>query len=93
MIPQLQKQFESHSPYDMLNELRRMFEKQAAVEPYDLTNALYNCKQEDSKSVGAHDLEMKSYMDPLEQINYHYKEFGSFVRNFDMHCTGKTVSE
>ena len=52
----------------MLNELRRMFEKPAAVEIYDLIDALHSCKQEDGKPVSAHVLEMKSYKDQLEDL-------------------------
>ncbi|GJS21660.1 hypothetical protein Tco_0567783 [Tanacetum coccineum] len=36
MTPELHRQFELHYPYDMVQELRSMFEKQAGVEKFDL---------------------------------------------------------
>nr|GFB94095.1 hypothetical protein [Tanacetum cinerariifolium] len=59
------------------------------------------------KSVSAHVLEMKGYMDQLHAFGKSYdndiainliniflnKDFGDFVRNFNMHCVGKTVTE
>nr|GFA51854.1 retrotransposon protein, putative, Ty1-copia subclass [Tanacetum cinerariifolium] len=58
------------------------------------------------KFVSAHVLEMKGYMDQLHALGKSYdndmainlinmslnKDFGDFVRNFNMHCVGKTVT-
>ncbi|GKB99512.1 hypothetical protein Tco_0985649, partial [Tanacetum coccineum] len=41
------------------------FEKPQAVEIYDLVDTLHSCKQASGKSVSAHVLEMKGYMDQL----------------------------
>ena len=62
MDTQLQKRFEPFGPMDMINELRRMFEKPPAAELYDLIESLHNCKQEAGKSVSAHFLSMKYYI-------------------------------
>nr|GFC09819.1 hypothetical protein [Tanacetum cinerariifolium] len=84
-----------------------MFEKPQAVEIYNLVDALHSCKQASKKSVSAHVLEMKGYMDQLHDLGKSYdndmainlinrplnKDFGDFVRNFNMHCVGKTVTE
>nr|GEX30777.1 hypothetical protein [Tanacetum cinerariifolium] len=65
------------------------------------------CKQALGKSVSAHVLEMKGYMDQLHALGKSYDndmainlinrsrdmDFGDFVRNFNMHCVGKTVTE
>nr|GEX46349.1 zinc finger, CCHC-type [Tanacetum cinerariifolium] len=78
-----------------------------AVEIYDLLDALHSCKQASGKSVSAHVLEMKGYTDQLHALGKSYdndmvinlinrsinKDFGDFVRNFNMHCVGKTVTE
>nr|GFB55570.1 hypothetical protein [Tanacetum cinerariifolium] len=61
----LQKLFESYPPQLMLAELKKMFEKPQTVEIYDLVDALHSCKQAPGKSVSAHVLEMKGYMDQL----------------------------
>nr|GEU74073.1 hypothetical protein [Tanacetum cinerariifolium] len=36
MTPELHRQFENYSPYEMLQELKSMFEKQAGVKRFDL---------------------------------------------------------
>ncbi|GJT33166.1 retrotransposon protein, putative, ty1-copia subclass [Tanacetum coccineum] len=77
MSPALQRQFENYPPQNMLAELRKMFEKPPAVEIYDLVDSLHSCKQA-----------------PVNLINRSLnKDFGDFVRNFNMHCVGKTVSD
>ncbi|GJT95020.1 putative RNA-directed DNA polymerase [Tanacetum coccineum] len=67
----------------------------------------FPCKQALGKSVSAHVLEMKGYMDQLQALGKPYdndmainlinislnKDFVDFVRNFNMHCVGKTVSD
>nr|GEV29209.1 hypothetical protein [Tanacetum cinerariifolium] len=68
----LQKQFESYPPQLMLAELKKMFEKPQAVQIYDLVDALHNCKQASGKSVRAHVLEMKGYMDQLHALEKSY---------------------
>nr|GFA65985.1 hypothetical protein [Tanacetum cinerariifolium] len=65
-----------------------------------------HCKHAPGKSVSAHVLEIKGYMDQLHALGKSYdndmainlinrslnKDFGDFVRNFNMHCVGKTVT-
>nr|GEW77245.1 putative retrotransposon protein [Tanacetum cinerariifolium] len=84
-----------------------MFEKPQAVEIYDLVDALHSCKQALGKFVIAHVFEMKGYMDQLHALGKSYdndmainlinrslnKDFVDFVKNFNMHCVGKTVTE
>nr|GFB50646.1 hypothetical protein [Tanacetum cinerariifolium] len=43
-----------------------------AVEIYDLVDALHSCKQASGKSVSAHVLEMKGYMDQLHALGKSY---------------------
>ncbi|GJU15473.1 retrotransposon protein, putative, ty1-copia subclass [Tanacetum coccineum] len=107
MSPALQRQFENYPPQNMLAELRKMFEKPPAVEIYDLVDALHSCRQAPGKPVSEHVLEMKGLMDQLHTLGKPYdndmavnlinrslnKDFGDFVRNFNMHCVGKTVTE
>ncbi|GJW24683.1 zinc finger, CCHC-type containing protein [Tanacetum coccineum] len=62
MTPELHRQFELHYPYDMVQELRSMFEKQAGVEKFDLIQSFHACKQEEGKSVADYVLKMKGYV-------------------------------
>ncbi|GJR13233.1 retrotransposon protein, putative, ty1-copia subclass [Tanacetum coccineum] len=47
--PELHRQFKNSSPYEMLQELKPMFEKQARVERFDLIQTFHACKQEEGK--------------------------------------------
>ncbi|GJR08705.1 retrotransposon protein, putative, ty1-copia subclass [Tanacetum coccineum] len=107
MTPELHRQFELHYPYDMVQELRSMFEKQAGVEKFDLIQSFHACKQEEGKSVADYVLKMKGYVEQLERLGYMLpqdisvglilngltKDFVGFVRNYNMHNMGKTIGE
>nr|GEY08815.1 zinc finger, CCHC-type [Tanacetum cinerariifolium] len=77
MTPELPRQFEIYSPYEMLQELSSMFEKQAGVERFDLIQTFHACKQE----------EVGLFLNGLT------KDFAGFVRNYNMHNMGKTIGE
>nr|GEX05754.1 retrotransposon protein, putative, Ty1-copia subclass [Tanacetum cinerariifolium] len=107
MTPELHRQFKKISPYEMLQELISMFEKQAGVERFDLIQTFHACKQEDGKSVSQYVLKMKGYVDKLERLGYvlpqdlsvglilngFTSDFAEFVRNHNMHNMGKTIGE
>ncbi|GJX25545.1 retrotransposon protein, putative, ty1-copia subclass [Tanacetum coccineum] len=107
MTPELHRQFELHYPYDMVQELRSMFEKQAGVEKFDLIQSFHACKQEEGKSVADYVLKMKGYVEQLERLGYMLpqdisvglilngltKDFVGFVRNYNMHNMGKTIGK
>ena len=48
MIPELQKDFEHHSAYDMITQLKDMFLQQAHVERLETVRALHACRMDDS---------------------------------------------
>ncbi|GJS21144.1 retrotransposon protein, putative, ty1-copia subclass [Tanacetum coccineum] len=60
MTPELHRQFENSSPYDMIKELKAMFEKQVGVERFDLIQTFHACKQEEGKLVAAYKAKKKS---------------------------------
>ncbi|GJV52143.1 zinc finger, CCHC-type containing protein [Tanacetum coccineum] len=93
--------------YDMLQELKAMFSKQAEQELLQTVREFHTYKQEEGQSVSSHVLKMKSYIDNLERLGQPVgqnlavslilvslnKDFASFVQNFNMHGMGKTVNE
>ncbi|GJU01149.1 retrotransposon protein, putative, ty1-copia subclass [Tanacetum coccineum] len=107
MTPELHRQFENSSPYDMIKELKSMFEKQAGVEWFDLIQTFHACKQEEGKSVSSYVLKMKGYVEQLEHLGYVLpqdisvglilngltSDFAGFVKNYIMHNMGKTIGE
>nr|XP_043639354.1 uncharacterized protein LOC122610428 [Erigeron canadensis] len=107
MSPELQKQFELYTPYDMISELKSLYEKQAGVELFDNVVELHDMKLESRKPVSSHVLKMKSIFDKMESMEYAYhkdvkvgmifkslpNEFESFVQNYNMHSMKKSVNE
>ncbi|GJV48971.1 retrotransposon protein, putative, ty1-copia subclass [Tanacetum coccineum] len=80
MTPELDRQFENYSPYEMLQELKFMFEKQAGMKGYvdQLERLGYMLPQ---------DLIVGLILNGLT------KYFAGFVRNYNMHKMGKTIGE
>ncbi|GJQ97602.1 retrotransposon protein, putative, ty1-copia subclass [Tanacetum coccineum] len=107
MTPELHRQFENYSPYEMLQELKSMFDKQVGVERFNLIQTFYACKQEKGKPVAAYVLKMKGYVDQVEHLGYVLPQdlcvglilngltryFDGFVRNYNMHNMGKTIAK
>nr|GEU98549.1 retrotransposon protein, putative, Ty1-copia subclass [Tanacetum cinerariifolium] len=107
MTPELHIQFENSSAYDMIQELKSMFEKQAGVERFGLIQTFHACKQDEGKPVAVYVLQIKGYVDQLERLGYMLpqdlivglilngltKDFAGFVRNYNMHNMGKTIGE
>nr|GEW67424.1 hypothetical protein [Tanacetum cinerariifolium] len=107
MNHELHKQCENYSSYEMLRELKSMFEKQARVERFDLIQTFHACKQDDGKPVSTYVLKLKDYVEQLERLGYVLpqdlcvglilngltSDFVGFVRNYNMHNMGKTIGE
>nr|GFA04976.1 hypothetical protein [Tanacetum cinerariifolium] len=80
MTPELHRQFKNYSPYEMLQELRSMFEKQTGMKGYvdQLKHLGYVLPQD--LTVGL-------------MLNGLTKDFAGFVRNYNVHNMEKTISE
>nr|GEZ34737.1 K(+) efflux antiporter 4-like [Tanacetum cinerariifolium] len=59
---ELHRQFKNSSPYEMLQELKSMFEKQAGMERFDLIQTFLACKQKEGKSDSQYVLKMKGML-------------------------------
>ncbi|GJZ95108.1 hypothetical protein Tco_0667311 [Tanacetum coccineum] len=70
MSLELQRTLENYKAYDMIQELKTIFEEQAKQELFETVKAFHACKHEDGQSVGTYILKMKSYLDTLERIGY-----------------------
>ncbi|GKD49775.1 hypothetical protein Tco_1278751, partial [Tanacetum coccineum] len=79
----LQRTLEKYNAYDMLKELKTMFEEQAKQTLFKIVKAFHACKQEDGMSV-SYLLKMKSYLDTLERLGYVMP---------NMHIMGKTIAK
>ncbi|GKB72268.1 zinc finger, CCHC-type containing protein, partial [Tanacetum coccineum] len=107
MSPDLQRTLEKYNAYDMMKELKTMFEEQAKQELFEIVKAFHACKHEKGQSVSSYLLQMKSYLDTLERLGYAMqnklgvslilnslnKDYDQFVQNYNMHSMGKMIVE
>ena len=107
MIPEIQKNLEELTAFDMLRELKTMFQQQAEQELFETVKAFHACKQEEGQSVRSYVLKMKGYLDQMERLGYPMpqvlgvcliltslsKDYDQFVMNYNMHSMGKTIAE
>ncbi|GKB51286.1 hypothetical protein Tco_0902039 [Tanacetum coccineum] len=98
MTLELQKEMENHNAYDMINELKSMFQTQGSQELYDTQRRLNACKMEEGQSVSSHVLKIESYVDKLERLGHPMPHvladnivlcslpnlFDNFVMNYNM---------
>ena len=104
--PGLQRHFERHGAYEMFQELKFIFKKNARIERYETSDKLYACKMENN-SVSEHILRMSGYYNrqadlgvelPPEAVNDRVLQslppsYKSFVLNYNMQGMNKSVSE
>ncbi|GJX55360.1 zinc finger, CCHC-type containing protein, partial [Tanacetum coccineum] len=107
MSPNLQRTLEKFNAYDMLKELKTMFEEKAKQELFEMVKVFHACKQEDGQSVSSYLLEMKSYLDTLERLRFAMlnelgvslilnslnKDYDQFIQNYNMHSMGNMIVE
>ena len=66
--PGLQKHFESHGAYEMLQELKLVFQTHARVERYETSDKYFAYKMEENNSASEHALRMSEYYNHLNQV-------------------------
>ena len=107
MTSAIQKQLEDMEAYQMVTQLKEMFQEQARQERYATSKALFGCKMVAGSSVSAHVLKMKSHIDHLEKLGAPISQelatdlilqslpstFDQFVLNFNMNSLEKTIPE
>ncbi|GKC58747.1 zinc finger, CCHC-type containing protein [Tanacetum coccineum] len=107
MDPDIQKNLEHLGAYDMLKELKTLYAQQAYQELLQTMREFHACKQEEGQSVSSYVLKMKSCIDNLERLGHAMtqnlsvslillllrKEYDGFVRNYNMHNMGKTLTK
>ena len=56
--PRLQQSFECHGAYEMFRELKLIFQTNARIERYEISNKFYSCKMHENCSVSEHILKI-----------------------------------
>ncbi|KAJ9542767.1 hypothetical protein OSB04_029273 [Centaurea solstitialis] len=107
MIPDLQAELINTNAYDMIRQLRDMFQTQARTERYDATKAFNECKMIKGTSVSDHVMKMKRHLDHLERLGHPVplqlatdtilnslsEDYRPFVVNYNMNNMEKTIAE
>nr|GEW67048.1 zinc finger, CCHC-type [Tanacetum cinerariifolium] len=107
MTLEIQKNLEDRTAFEILQELKTMFQQQAEQEQFETVKAFHACKQEEGQSISTYVLKMKSYLDQIERLSYPMplvlgvnliltslsKVYDQFVQNYNMHDIGKTIPE
>ena len=66
--PGFQKRFEHHGAYEMLQELKLVFQTHAHVERYETSNKYFAYKMEENSLTSEHVLRMSGYFNLLNQV-------------------------
>ncbi|KAK8689920.1 hypothetical protein V6N13_088627 [Hibiscus sabdariffa] len=107
MDSELQKQHENMVAYEMIQNLKEIYEGQACQERYETSKALFQCKMTEGTPVGAHVIKMMGYVQTLEKLGFPLKNelatdlilqslsgsFKPFVLNFNMNEINKTLPQ
>ena len=107
MSSELQKDLENMEAYDMIFNLKEMFQQQARQERYETAKALHSCKMAEGTSVSAHVLKMKGYIEHLDRLRFPLSQelatdlilnslpdsYGQFVMNYNMNEMDKSISK
>ncbi|GKB07114.1 zinc finger, CCHC-type containing protein [Tanacetum coccineum] len=70
MTLEIQKNLEDCTAFEILQELKTMFQQQAKQELFETVKAFHACKQEEGQSVRTYVLKMKSNLDQMERLGY-----------------------
>ncbi|KAI3731931.1 hypothetical protein L1987_63124 [Smallanthus sonchifolius] len=107
MSRELQKSMEDLDAFDMIEQLKGMFLKQARQERYETMSQLIRCTMQEGTPVSTHVLKMKGYIDQMNKLGFPMKDematdfilnslpssYAQFVMNFNMNGLEKTVAE
>ncbi|KAJ9561274.1 hypothetical protein OSB04_006434 [Centaurea solstitialis] len=107
MSPDLQAGLINTNAYDMIRQLRDMFQTQARTERYDATKAFNECNMVRGTSVSDHVMKMKRHLDHLERLGHPVplqlatdtilnslsEDYRPFVVNYNMNNMEKTIAE
>jgi hypothetical protein len=103
----LQKCFENHDPYEIVRELKMIFETHAAMESYVASKNFFNYKMEEGSSVSKHMLKMSGHAKKFLDLGITIPNalgihrvlqslppsYKNFVMNYNMQCMDNTLPE
>ena len=81
--PGLQRRFERHGAYEMFQDLKLIFQENARIERYEVSNKFYSCNMEENSSVSEHILRMSGYNNHLIQLGVNLLDDTSLIEFFN----------
>ncbi|KAK8672968.1 hypothetical protein V6N13_111324 [Hibiscus sabdariffa] len=104
---ELQKQQECVVSYEMIQNLKKIFEGKARQERYETSKDLFQCKMSEGTPVGAHVIKMMGYIQTLEKQGFALNNemvtdiilqslsdsFKQFILNFNINDIDKTLPQ
>ncbi|KAL4326414.1 hypothetical protein GQ457_11G025240 [Hibiscus cannabinus] len=70
MTPELQKKHEDMVAYEIIQNLKEIYEGQARQERYETSKALFQCKMSEGSPMGAHVIKMMGYIQTLQKLGF-----------------------
>src|SRR3954469_12826313 len=101
------KRFEDSEPYDIVEDLKLIFETHAAIEIYEASEKFFNWKMEEGSSVSEHVLKMSGHTNKLQSLGivipnalgiYRVLQslppsYKNFLMNYNMQSMNKQLPE
>src|SRR3990170_7492900 len=103
----LQRYFEHRGAYEMFQELKLVFQANARIKRYDVSDKFFSCKMEENSSISEHILKMSGLHNRLTQLGVNLPDdsvidrilqslppsYKSFMMNYNMQGMDKSISE
>ena len=107
LTPELQRRLEDWAAFEMIEELRNMYQEPARVEKHCVALQLYGCKMAEGASVRTHVQKMMGLLEQLEKLGYNIEleqatdlilfslppSFSMFVMNYNTAGELKQLNE
>jgi gag-polypeptide of LTR copia-type len=107
MSSKLQKRFETHGAFDIMDQLKKTFQEKAQTEMCNLTKALMKCSMRDNEYVSAHMFKVTGYIEQLEKLGCKWDpqlvtniifaslspRYSDFIMNYNMMGMSKSLDE
>ncbi|XP_074305925.1 uncharacterized protein LOC141641151 [Silene latifolia] len=107
-VEEPQKQYENvESAYEIVENLKVMFQEQARTERYNTVKVIFDCKMGKDEPVSPHVIKLICYFDNLERLDAGISQqlatdivlqslnpsYNDFILNYNMHNLDKSLKE
>jgi gag-polypeptide of LTR copia-type len=107
MSSKLQKRFETRGAFDIIDQLKKIFQEKAQTEMCNLIKALMKCSIHDNESVSAHMFKVTGYIEQFEKLGCKWHpqlvmniifaslspRYSNFIMNYNMMGMSKSLDK